>query len=325
MKKLLSVFVLLTFVGSMLVMTGCFGGDDDGIGAIIGAAVFVLAISATGGSGAAVFAANTRPSLRPAINYATANPTMIVYPLNLDGTKATATGYSIPKDKITVVDGNKFNAELRIQDDYTQYLVEIYASGTLITQGIQSVPLLQKTGETTKVNSTVNTTSTARTMLFNKWNTGAARRSYNDFAYNLNLSSADVNGIALQIDTSLNTWATTMVGQPNYTAADTTATTEVNKIGTTHVNVVSGFVRQVDGAGSSNAWVGLYNGSGQTQLYRSVDAENGYYLFEQVPNGTYRVQPSLPHHTFTPASYTITVTDSDVANLNFQAVAEVIP
>ncbi|MEW6711366.1 MAG: hypothetical protein AB1403_16195 [Candidatus Riflebacteria bacterium] len=82
MKKVISVLILVAFIGSMIVMTGCFGGDD-GLG--IGLAVFALAIIvSSGGAGApAVFAANTRADVRYTLSEAVdkSKVTIKIFPL----------------------------------------------------------------------------------------------------------------------------------------------------------------------------------------------------------------------------------------------------
>lgn len=323
MKKLMSVLILVTFLGSMIVMTGCFGGDD-GIGAIIGAAVFVLAISASGGTGAAVFAANTRDSLRPAISFATTKPKVVITPLNADGSEA-ASSYTIESDKLTAPtsSGAPITTEYQISDNYNQYLVKVYANNQLIHQGIQYVATGQKTGAATKVSLTVDNTSTAQVKVFNNWNKGAARRTYSDFSYNLAAASTNtINTIATTINDALVTWTTTdMSAAPNYTGADALAETQAaNVTGTTAVYSISGYVTQVDGAGSSNAYV--YVSSTNPSFNAHAKCSNGYYTITNVPAGTYTICPSLPNHTFQPACLeNVVVSNADLSGQNFKAVS----
>ncbi len=325
MKKLMSVFVLVTFLGSLIVMTGCFGGDD-GIGAIIGAAVFVLAISASGGTGAAVFAANTRDSLRPAtsISFAATTPKIVITPLNADGTEA-ASSYTLTSDKLTAPTnaGDPIKAEYQISDNYNQYLVKVYAKDQLIHQGIQHVATGQKTGASTKINLTVDKTSTAKAKVFSNWNKTATRRSYSDFSYNLTAANiTTINSIADNINAALVTWVSTdMSAAPNYTTVDNDAAKEADKVtGTTAVYSISGYVTQVDGAGSSNAYV--YVTSTNPSFSAHAQCSNGYYTVTNVPAGTYTICPSLPHHTFQPACLeNVVVSNADLAGQNFKAVS----
>ncbi|MDD3149123.1 MAG: hypothetical protein PHD82_17675 [Candidatus Riflebacteria bacterium] len=336
MKKLMSVFVLLMFVGSLIIMTGCFGGDD-GIGAIIGVAVFVLAISATGGSGAAVFAANTRDSLKPAVSLATDKPTFVVYPLNADGTKASATGYTVPTDKITEAAG-QFKADLEIQDNYNQYQVEVYANGKLLTKGIQPVATTAKTGATTKVATTVDTVSTAKAMIYSNWQTTATRRLYSDFSYNLDKANAAnpgavaVTTIATNIDGTLNTWAATDKSTaPDFSAAELTATTEATDVPTTYqVYSIAGTVYRKDGTALDGAQLRLYGMATNTAFLADFNAgmtitanASGYFTNDAnhpLPAGGYVLYPpSLPDHAFNPCCRYIEITNADLTGLNFNA------
>ncbi len=45
----------------------------------------------------------------------------------------------------------------------------------------------------------------------------------------------------------------------------------------------------------------------------------GYYVFNDVPNGTYTVTPSLSARTFTPASKTVAVNNADTMGNKFIA------
>ncbi len=323
MKKLMSVLILVTFLGSLIVMTGCFGGDD-GIGAIIGAAVFVLAISASGGTSAAVFAANTRDSLRPAISFATTKPKIVITPLNADGTEA-ASSYTIESDKLTAPTnaGDPIKAEYQISDNYNQYMVKVYANNQLIHQGVQYVATAQKTGASTKVNLTVDNNSTAKAKVFTNWNKTATRRSYSDFSYNLSQSAgADITTIETTIQNALAAWTTTdLSAAPVYTGADALAVTEAADVSTTYtVYNISGYVKQIDGAGSSNAYVYLANAD--RTINKHVLCSNGYYTFTDVVPGTYTLTPSLANHSFTPCCYeNVVVSNADIAGKDFQATA----
>jgi len=324
------------FVGSLIVMTGCFGGSD-GIGAILGAAVFVLAITASGGSGAAAFAANQNPSLRPAISLtdAAAAPTFKVYPLDAAGNKV-GNGTPIATDQISHDSGN-FKAELQIQDNYTQYLVEVYAHGKLITQGIQSVPTTAKAGTNTKIPTTVNPTSTAKTMIFNNWKT-AGRGSYSDFSYNLDKANAaaagtvNVTAISNSIDGQLNTWAENdKSSAPDYSAAELTASTEANDVPTTYqVFNIGGTVYRKDGTVMDAAELKLYGMATNTAFVADYATgmtltanSNGYFTNDAnhpLPAGGYVLYPpSIPNHDFDPHYRAFEITNSDISGLNFKA------
>lgn len=336
MKKLVSVFVLLMFVGSLIVMTGCFGGSD-GIGAILGAAVFVLAITASGGSGAAVFAANQNPSLRPAINIGADAAYIRVWPLKEDGTDATTTPYVINNADLTKdIANNRVTHQLRIEDNYNQYRIEFYASGTLLTQAIKYVPTALKTGNAANLPILVNATSTAEVLVYNKWQTTAQRRNYSDFSYNLRKTgTVNIDGIAGSINTSLQAWTTDKSTAPNYAGAEAMATTEAAKIATVHkVQTISGYVYRKDGTAMNDVSVSLL-ASGTNALFTAdypqgasfITDSNGYFVFENIPDSfSYRLYPpSVIDHSFSPTMYDIILAGADQASKNFRAIDYVDP
>lgn len=180
MKKLMCVLILLAFVGSTLIMTGCLGGSSGGIGAILAGAVIILAISASGGGGAAVFAANQKFALRPAITVSA--PKIVVTPLKADGTADTAvdkivvTGAAITNDNGTF----KINQNLGSLTGYNQYLVELFDNDVLLVKAIKYVYEGQKDG--TALTTTLNSETTAKALVFESWR-GAHSNSYADFEY----------------------------------------------------------------------------------------------------------------------------------------------
>lgn len=216
MKKLMCVLILLAFVGSTLIMTGCLGGSGGGI---LAAIVFTIAITAaTGGSGAAVFAANNRISLRPAISIEAQNVNMKVFPMDASGQKV-GVGQAIPKEKITVnVNGEvSSNVEIDASAGYNQYSIEIFSNDTLILKAIKYIPNAQKTG-TVAVNA--NPESTAKAFMYEKWNSSASTRTYSDFEFNLakTLPAPNVNGITTEVKNRMETFAGNANALPNYTS-----------------------------------------------------------------------------------------------------------
>lgn len=207
--------ILLSFFASMIIMTGCFGGDN-GIGAVLGVAVFVLAISASGGSGAAVFAANQKASIRPAINLsAPANDIKIVVtPLDAQGVAVTASAKTIATADITAT-GNTFkgNVELPTTDGYNQYLVEVKSGNNTLVKAVKYIHSAQKNG--TQIDATVDVDSTAKALTYEKWRQNAITANATSYTYadfEANFATADktnFNTLKTNIDTALNTNTTT--------------------------------------------------------------------------------------------------------------------
>ncbi|GAB4276468.1 MAG: hypothetical protein Kow0029_18460 [Candidatus Rifleibacteriota bacterium] len=313
MKKVLSVIILLSFLGSMIVMTGCFGGSD-GIGAVIGAAVFVLAISATGPGGAAAFAANNRASLRPSISITNDNVAIVVFPLDATGNKVgtgtTISGANLTFDQTT--NSVKGNANISIADGYNQYLVEVRSGNNVLLKGIKYLKTSQKTGT---VNTSVNATSTAQVMLYEKWNTSATTRTYGTFEFNLSGSGADVNGIATAIGAALQANPT----NPDYSGIDAQVATEAAKVGTNPLlYTISGFVTAGDKvSGSTGTLLTLTRKSDGAFIAETTSAEGNFSL--SIYDGTYVLTPTKQDHTFTPSYIEVTVNGDDVTGLNFQA------
>jgi hypothetical protein len=220
MKKVLSVIILLAFFGSMIIMTGCFGGSD-GIGAILAGAAFVLVITASGGSGAAAaFAANTKANLRSNISINSENINMKVYPLNLDGSKDTANVQTIASGSLaTSVDANgkiqfRFDVPSNLSS-FKQFQVEVYNGANLMTKGIRYVSDYSKSGD---VPIEVNATSTAKVLLYEDWTTSS---DYSDFEYTLQKSGANLDAVATKVDEQLNLFPTNKT--VNYTTIKTDA------------------------------------------------------------------------------------------------------
>ncbi len=207
MKKLMSVIILLAFLGSTIVMTGCLGGSD-GIGAVLGVAVFILAISASGPAGPAVFAANNRSNLRPAISLNAENITFRVTPLDANGVPVTASAKTIAKADISGATTWTANIELPTADGYNQYLVEVLAGTNPILKSIRYIHSSQKNGA--QIAASVNSTSTAEALTYEKWRQNAATAgasSYTFADFKTNLATADqtnINALKSNVEAELN-------------------------------------------------------------------------------------------------------------------------
>jgi len=304
------VLILVAFLGSMVVMTGCFGGSSGGI---LAAVAFVIAISATGGSGAAVFAAN----LKGATNLSNHEITMIVQPLTSAG-ENTGSAHTISKAEISAV-GDKFVAkkQIDIADGFNQYRIEVKAGEVTLVKAVKHLKDSQKTGE---VPAEVSTTSTARTMAYEKWAT-LKNKSYETFQHNLELDNASLASITVlagSIDAALNANPT----NPIYNSASITnqIASIANTVTANEVTYkVSGYITAADmTSGQSDAWVYVYSDEAMQIMVNHVTTTNGNFSVD-LSNGTYYFKPMKELHTYTPASTKVVVSGTDVTGINFQA------
>lgn len=309
MKKMMCVLILVAFIGSMVVMTGCFGGSSGGI---LAAAVFVLAISASGGS-AAAFAADLRAAGASITNH---EITMIVQPLDstgaVTGTAETITESSITYDETTKQ--FKTNKSVNIADGYNQYRIEVKAGGVTLVKAIKFLKDSEKTGD---VPVAVTASTTAHVMVYDKW-TATNQSTFGQFLYNLD--DADKNAIetlAGKIDTELNANTT----NPDYVAEQAEADGIAPSVTNNPLQyAVSGYITAADGqSGQDAALVNVYSGTEASgEIYTHTSTESGEFTVS-LPNGTYTLAPSKELHTYTPVSKTITVSNDDVSDVNFQA------
>lgn len=310
MKKLMCVLILVAFLGSMVVMTGCFGGSSGGI---LAAAVFIIAISASGGS-AAAFAADLRAA---GASLTTHEITMVVQPLDAAGAD-TGTAMTIDESSITydaTTKEFKANKEIDIASGYNQYRIDVKAGGKTLVQSVKYLKDSEKTGTQA---AKVDTTSTARTMVYKKW---AALKSlnYGQFEYNLTLDNthtASLTALVTTIDTELNTNVT----NPDYTAAQTSADLIAPNVTTQAVPyTVSGYITAADlTSGQSDAWVYIYSDEAMLTMVNHVTTTNGNFSVS-LSDGTYYFKPMKELHTYTPTSTKVVVSGADVTGVNFQA------
>jgi hypothetical protein len=308
MKKVLSVIILLAFFGSMIIMTGCFGGSD-GIGAVLGAAFVIAIVASSGGSAAtAAFAANTRTSLRPAIASTSTDVTMRV--LALDDKGQSIATYTIENSQITWNDEKNgidtISSKISIPDSYNQYRIQVLKGTAVILEGMDFFKTSEKTGEK---NLAVTASSTAKVMIYDKWNTSGTERNFD--AFSAVVSPTDVDNLANNITTSL--------ANDDYDHSDLAVPAAPDP---TLLNFdVKGYVTAGDGTSGSTGTHILASDANDTQRLNAISfgySENGNYTL-RLPNGSYVLVPSKPDHTFNPTERTITVKNDDLANLNFQA------
>ncbi|MFZ5949587.1 MAG: hypothetical protein ACOYXC_02695 [Candidatus Rifleibacteriota bacterium] len=320
MKKVISVLILVAFIGSMIVMTGCFGGDD-GLG--IGLAVFALAIIvSSGGAGApTVFAANTRADIRYALSEAVdkSKVTIKIFPLK-DGVEQ-GTGTEIPATDITWDTANgqlKATPQISQLDGYNEYRVKVFYNGT--TKLLEGVKYLKTADKTGTQNLEVNPTSTAKALVFDTWKNKATTDTYQTFEFNL--GNTDISALVTQVT---NEFAkTTSAVAPDYTTA--AVTTEVNTVNnntptaevvTTYT--ISGFVTAADGlSGQTDAMMTLYR-KADRQMIAETRTNAGNYTLTNVPDGTYVLIPTKANHSYNPLEREVTVNGANLTGINFQA------
>jgi hypothetical protein len=314
MKKIMSVIILLAFLGSTIVMTGCLDGSD-GVGAIIGAAFVIAIIASAGTTAAPAFAANVRGEIRPAISLAdpTANINMVVFPLDSTGAKV---GTGVKVTGVTFDDTTKelkANYTPSTNDGYNQYLIEVRSNNNLLLKGIKYLKDSEKAPNTTKT-AEVTATSTAKVFIYENWNTSATSRTYETFEFNLGGSTADVKSLAASINSTVvdNT-------NPDYSAVESAATTEAEKVSTNPIMYsISGFVTAGDGqTGSSGTTITLTRKSDGYFIDHTTTAEGNFSL--RIYDGEYVLTPTKADHTFTPASTTVTINGANVTDINFRA------
>jgi hypothetical protein len=313
MKKVISVMILLSFFASMIIMTGCFGGDN-GIGAVLGG-VLILAIVASSGSAAVpVFAANTRMNLRPAAITGTDKEkvTMKIIPIK-DGDEQTAT--IIPSTGIEWVgDQIKANPSVNQYDGFNEYRIQVMYDNKPILENAVYVKTADKTGSK---NVEVNATSTAKLIVYDQWkNNSTTTDSYkvfeDNFIKNTIESSPNFLTVANNVKAALND-----PQNINYSTAITNAA-NVNVPETIYYSI-SGYIKTADGlSGQSDATVYLYTKEPR-QMQEHVMSSNGNYSFDSVVNGTYIVFPQKADHTYTPQELEVVVNGADVTSVNFQA------
>lgn len=321
MKKVLSIVILLAFFGSMIVMTGCFGGSD---GLTAGLAIFAIAIIVSGGTAAVpAFAANVKGNIRPAIAIADkANVTIKVFTLKngvVDGTPIEIPATSIQWDD---TDGDK-NAQLKVNhniaiaDGYNEYKVVVYYNGTRVIEGIKFIKDANKTNQ----NFEVNPTSMAKSLMFESWKSKAPTKTYEAFDYNFTNDNPNITTLIANVDTALQT--NTIA--PDYTSGTiptnvTTAVGLVNTVPVVYYYSVAGYVTAVDMTGSNDTMLELKRKS-DGGVVNHVLSVSGSYSLGNVPDGTYVLTPTKANHSFTPASIDVTVNGANVSGQNFQASA----
>lgn len=329
MKKVISVFIILAFVGSMVVMTGCFGGSD---GVLAGLAVFALAIVISGGTGApAVFAANTRADIRYAISQAADKDKISVkiFPLK-DGVEQ-GTGLDVPASQIswseiTAGSGNyqlKATPQISQADGYNEYRIKVYYNNNVILQGVKFLETAQKTGTQ---NVEVNPTSTAKALVYDNWLTTKTPAVKTYEAFEFNLGNTSVAAVQTQIETEL----TANTTAPDYSkpAVTNEVTPVATSVGTNPVikyYTISGFITKVDmSGGQDDAMVTIYR-KDPRQMINHVMTTAGNYTLTDIPDGTYVIVPTKQDHTYNPAEREVTVNGANQTGINFQAQSVFAP
>ena len=169
--------------------------------------------------------------------------------------------------------------------------------------------------------ATVTPLTTAKTLVFEKWNSGVAKRKhYLDFT----AKSAAVNFTPVQtvVEADLTTWAlpANITKEIVYNTA-ASVNVAVNAVPQIKLPLISGYAFRVDGT-ARDAQVIYLKADNQTVTSATTNSD-GYYLFEGIEAKTYVVEPAaIADHTFVPANYSLTVvSESSYVNQNFQAKA----
>lgn len=222
MKKLLCVMILLAFVGSTIVMTGC-GSSGGGIGAIF-AAVFVIAIVASAGTGApAIFAANQKPNYRTSIAAnitVSTTPTYLkIIPLKDNGDDETSDKHVTVQVEAANVSNGVITRDVEVNDlGHKQYRVEVFVKDAAdkevpLLMCIRSLPT-----KAAKETFTIDLKTTAKALTYVKWHE-TNKLPYVDFEYNT--TSTNFTTLEGQIQTEFNKAAGAKIG--DQTIPDVTA------------------------------------------------------------------------------------------------------
>jgi hypothetical protein len=313
MKKILSVIILLAFVGTTIVMTGCLGGDD-GVGIAIAAFTIAIVASSGGSAATAAFAANQRPALRPAIASTSTNISMRV--LALDDAGTTQKTYEIKNNQLTWNDQTNgidtIESNFQPNDSYNQYRVQVIYNGNVILEGMDFYKTSER-GPNLKETINVTATSTAKVMVYDKWNTSGTERNYDLFNDNLSTTDLDFKALVASITTNLgsDTYGVDYSSIVNNVSLPTETTAKFD---------VTGYVTAADGSGSTGTMVYAYdaNDTERNNMISHGYSENGEFTL-LLENGTYVLVPSNEGHVFTPSETNVTVDNDDLANVNFQA------
>jgi hypothetical protein len=294
-------------------MTGCLGGDD-GVAAALGTAFVIAIVASSGGTSApVVFAANQKANIRTQISEANDQDKVSIQIIPLkDGVEQTGTTLSgsqvIWEDDSTVAGGKKLTAEKKIYiENGREYKIKVMYDGKEVLQGIKHIYPTSTSGEDTSINAT----STAKVLIYEKWKDTASQDTYKSFEYNL--GSKDISSVIDTVEGALSLDPT----NPDYASA--TVTTSVNttagSVPANPVYSVSGYVRALSGAGLSSASVTIH---GDNSISKNYTTTNGSFLFEAIPVGSYTVYVSKNDTYFDPHSKAVSITNADVTGITFQ-------
>jgi len=305
------VLILVVFIGSMVVMTGCFGGSDS-LGLTLGFIAIAIVIASSGGGAAPVFAANTRASERPAIMAA------VTSSRRFRGIIKNAQNVEIPATVGFNTDG-KLTIEASVTADSSngQYTVEVYPcdennGDAPLADPIYKHHFVKNVAAGANENYAENrdlASDTAAALIYDKW-TDTSKPTI-DKTY---IAPAAIVAVAASLTQQLND---SKVGTSFYpyttTLWDGYDITGISYTDPAKMYSISGFVTQKDGlAGQDGVSVfacnNAYCGSASTTV--------GVYSINVIP-GSYEVYPQAANHTYTQQQ--VTVTDTNVTGIDFLA------
>ncbi|MBF0501770.1 MAG: carboxypeptidase regulatory-like domain-containing protein [Candidatus Riflebacteria bacterium] len=318
MKSMFSAFILVAFIGGILLTAGCGGGGGGGSPAApVIPGVLLATISAAGPTGVA-FATSKRGGARSAV-YADSLSINYVLKITPNGQNTVSTSTATVS-----TDGNTLifpAVAVTANSTNGQYKVEIFpANAQANAQPIFKYYFVQyvANGNTSALNKGILASDTATALSFEYW-AGFGSRIINDFSPNVGSIAALVANINAQlqgIGAFIPSSQTNFQWNPTVIAA-------AQKIGQNTVNPattfsVSGYVTAVDTSGETGTLLTLTSTADPSKSYTST-SNSGYYTITGVPNGNYTLTASKPQHTFTPPSYAVSVNGGNVMGHDFQS------
>ena len=318
MKRFISLFLIVAFLGSMMVMTGCFGGGSGGIGAIFAGVLVIAIVASSGGAGAAAFAANVHHKPNAAIVAASRATVKYKARIKINGNLATETTNLTITDELNpqTITGN---ITVSPGTSNPQVSVEILPASSTTDQPFlkQYFVATVADGQTTNATSNVTTAETAKALAYDQWS-GASANPITAFAPAAASLTALQTAIENQLITDLPA-ASPDFAYPGAVTNQAKAIASATPVLTTFT-VTGANVMQADGlAGSTGTTMTLVDNANTSSRFTAT-TNAGNYSFSGVPNGTYTLTPTKTGHTFSPTSATVVVNGANVTvSQGFQA------
>lgn len=326
MKKFMCVLILVAFMGSMVVMTGCGGGS--GFSIVAGILTIAIIASATGGAAPVAFAANTRGAERPALIAQSTKRRFLA--------KIKPYGQAEQEAAVTVNSAGNLELEQSITANSSngQYAVEIYpvdeTTDAAMDEPIYKHYFVQSVGGGTTetyppaAEKTRNIASdTAKALIYDKWSETETDIPTIDKTL---IDLTDIASLAKEINEDLSDIATDSSGKAlpysstNWTGWSADVDNYVIQTTPQKMYTISGYITAADGSGQTDASICACSADNSYSTHSS----SGVYSVNVLP-GTYDVTPYKADHTYTPASRSVEITNADVGSVNFQASSSTYP